>query len=179
MEGVIHDADVIDAELMELEARKPYRPIFLTDNAITLAGHVQLVIRFYGSPELIHQNFDYVHCTNYWTSADRKLTTNIEAMESIMSKELKYIGSRYPVCSVIRMRKFFRRGWWMNAGQMLKVMLQLSALDLTRIEVLEDQLTGVDTAYFFQLINRLKKDKDQMGKVDSIYIVSIIDKMFG
>ena len=48
--------------------KKPYRPIFMSSNAITLANDIQLCIRFYGNAEKIHENFDYVHCTNYWTS---------------------------------------------------------------------------------------------------------------
>jgi hypothetical protein len=40
--------------------------------------------------------------------------------------------------------------------------MQISELDLTDLAVLEDQLTGVDTAYFLQLIEKLKeKDPDE------------------
>ncbi len=46
----------------------------------------------------------------------------------------------------------------------------------TKIEVLEDQLTGVDCSYFTEVIGKLKaKDKTS---IDSAYLVEIIDRMF-
>jgi len=51
-----------------------------------------------------------------------------------------------------------------------------SELDLTDISVLEDQLTGVDTAYFLQLIEKLKEKDPE--KVNAAYLVEIIDRMF-
>jgi hypothetical protein len=53
-----------------------------------------------------------------------------EALESILTKELRYVGSRYPLCSVIRTRKFLARGWTINAGQYVKMCFQISQLDL-------------------------------------------------
>jgi hypothetical protein len=93
-----------------------------------------------------------------------------------MSKELRYVGSKYPVCSVIRLRKFIARQWTINAGQILKMLMQINELDLTDIKVLQDQLTGVDSAYFCELIGKLK-DKDPQ-KVNSAYLCEIIDRIF-
>lgn len=153
-----------------------YRPIFLTTNAITLSNRIQIVLRFYGEPDAIHESYDYVHCTNYWTSWEKKLVLRQEALESLLSKELRYVGSKYPVCSIIRLRKFLTRQWTINAGQILKILMQINDLELTDPKVLEDQLTGVDSAYFCQLISKLKeKDPD---KVNTAYLVEIIDRIF-
>ena len=169
-----------ETEKMALEsedADKPkYRPVFLTNNAITLSHRVQLVLRFYGEPEEIHANYDFVHCMNYWTSWDEKLVLKQGALESILTKELRYVGSKYPVCSVMRLRKFIARGWTVNAGQVLKMIMQMNELDLTIPSVLEDQLTGVDSAYFCDLMKQLK-DKDP-AKVNSAYLCEIIDRIF-
>jgi len=156
---------------------KHYRPIFLTTNAITLSDKIQIVLRFYGEPDQIHENYDFVHCTNYWQSwGGGKLVLRPEALEALLARELKYVGSKYPICSMVRVRKFVGRGWRINAGQILKMAMQISQLDLTNLQVLEDQLTGVDTAYFLQLIERLKeKDPD---KVDCAYLCEIIDRIF-
>ena len=54
--------------------------------------------------------------------------------------------------------------------------MQISELDLTSIPVLQDQLTGVDTAYFVQLIERLKEKDPE--KVNAGYLVEIIDRLF-
>lgn len=161
-----------------------YRPLFLSANAITLSDKIQIVIRFFGDPNTIHQHYDYVHCTNYWTSKDRKLVLKQPALEALLSKELIYVGSKYPLCSVIRTRKFIKRGWSINAGQYLKMCFQISKLDLTDIDILEDQLTGVDAAYFAQLIDGLRshsekeKEEGKDFKVEYGYLASIIDKIF-
>jgi hypothetical protein len=158
------------------DGKQKFRPVFMTSNAITLSDKLQIVLRFQGTPDEIHANYDFVHCTSYWTSWDETLVLKPEAMESILCKELRYVGSKYPICSVVRLRKFISRGWRINAGQILKMAMQISELDLTDIKVLEDQLTGVDTAYFLQLIEKLKeKDPD---KVNAAYLVEIIDRMF-
>ena len=154
---------------------EPYRPVFLSTNAITLAGRIQIIIRFYGTPEQIHENYDYVHCTNWWTKK-AGVVLNQPALESLITRELRYVGSKYPICSIIRMRKFIKRGWTVNAGQILKMCMQVSDLDLEDLATLKDQLTGVDVAYFMEVIESLRA-KDSV-RVDSAYLLEIIDRMF-
>lgn len=176
--GDIEEAmeETTDAALAVDDGKPKYRPVFLSTNAITLSHKIQIVLRFYGSADTIHENYDYVHCTNYWTSKDDELVLHQPALESLLAKELRYVGSKYPICSVIRLRKFIKRGWTVNAGQILKMVLQISELDLKDHAVLQDQLTGVDAAYFVQLVSKVKeKDPD---KVNSAYLVEIIDRMF-
>ena len=161
----------------EPEPGKPkYRPVFLSTNAITLADKIQTIIRFWGEPAEIHVNYDFVHCTCWWTSHDNHLELPGAALEAMLTRELRYVGSKYPICSLIRVRKFTARGWTINAGQILKMCLQLNELDLLDVKVLEDQLTGVDVAYFNEIINKLKKsDQD---RADSAYLLEIVDRMF-
>lgn len=177
--GYVNDA--VDVLKVEEEEEKPqFRPIFLTDNAITLSGKIQLVIRFYGSPEEIHDNYDFVHAMSWWRSEDGHLELPAKALEAILTKELVYHGSKYPLASIIRTRKFIQRGWTINAGQYLKMALQLHDLDLSDIKVLEDQLIGMDAAYFRQIINHLqeKQLEDEHFKISSAYLIEIIDRMF-
>lgn len=153
-----------------------FTTVFLSTNAISLSGKVQIVLRFFGEPEDIHKNYDFIHCTNYWTSWDGNLVLNQPALESLLAKELRYVGSKYPVCSLFRLRKFIQRQWTVNAGQILKIAMQISALDLTDIKVLEDQLTGVDVAFFIDLVDKLKEKDPE--KVNSAYLVEIVDQLF-
>lgn len=160
----------------EADARPIFSPSFLSSNAISLRGKVQLILRFYGEPDEIHSSYDFAHCMNYWESGTSTLTLRQEALESLLSKALVYKGSRYPLCSIIRSRKFIERGWRINAGQYLKMAMQVSRLDMTNHAVLEEQLTGVDVAYFAEVIEKIKaKDPE---KVDAAYLTEIIDRMF-
>lgn len=179
---VMGDAGEIEDTYQETEEAalavedSEYRPVFLSTNAITLSGRVQLILRFFGDAEELHKNYDFVHATNYWTSKSGDIVLRPEALESLLSKELRYVGSRYPICSVIRLRKFIKRGWVINAGQILKMMLQISELDLSDPVVLKEQLTGVDSAYFIEVMSKLReRDPD---RVDAAYLVEIIDRMF-
>ena len=159
--------------------KNKYRPVFMSTNAITLSDQIQIVVRFYGTAEEIHKHFDFVHCTNYYTSADDKLVVTDKALLSLMNRKLSYVGTLYPVCTIIRLRKFLRRGWTFDAGLALKIAHQMSELDLTDPVVLEDQLTGVDAAYFEELINILKADKAAGKTIDDTYLMNLIDRMFG
>lgn len=164
----------------EAQDDKPkYRPVFLSSNAITLSDKVQLIIRFYGDPEEIHSNYDFAHCTSYWLSATGELVLPNEALQAILAKELVYRGSKYPLASVIRTRKFIQRGWVINAGQYLKMCMQLSDLDLSNVNVLEDQLTGVDLGYFSQIISLLREKQTENTdfKITMAYVTEIIDRI--
>jgi len=185
VDELLEDADEIPGEELDNTVKEKYQPVFMSGNAITLSGKIQLIIRFYGDADKIHENFDYIHCTNYWLSSTNDVYTNSAALEALLARELVYSGSKYPLCSIIRIRKFIKRGWRINAGQILKMSYQLSNLDLTDIDVLEDQLIGVDTVYFMNLIDKLretmhnrKEAGDPMIDMDT-YITSVIDKIFG
>ncbi len=153
-----------------------FLPIFMSSNAITLSDKIQIVVRFYGDPEQIHANYDFVHCTCYWKSWDEELVTPVRALTSMMSKELIYCGSKYPLCSIIRIRKFIARKWTISAGQMLKMIIQLNELDLLDVKVLRDQLVGVDSAYFAEVLSRL--EEKGTDRVDAAYLLEIIDRIF-
>lgn len=56
------------------------------------------------------------------------------------------------------------------------MVMQLSEMNLKDIRVLEDQLTGVDAAYFLEVISKLKEKDPE--KVNTAYLVEIIDRMF-
>lgn len=155
---------------------KDYRPIFLSENAITLSGEIQLVVRFYGEPDKIHDNYDFVHAKCYYDYNEDKLVLPAEALEALLSRTLVYQGSLYPICSVFRTKKFLQRGWRITAGQQLKMMWQISELDLTDKELLKEQLIGVDAVYMWQLI-RLLKEVDP-SKIDSAYVSNLIDTIF-
>ncbi len=173
-------ADYIEAAIGESAEdegkQQKYRPVFLTANAVTLSDKIQLITRFFGEPKEIHENYDFVHCTSFYSSWNGQLELPHEALTSLLSKELRYVGSKYPICSVIRMRKFIERGWYITAGQILKACWQISELNLNDTAVLEEQMTGVDLAYFEQVIRALRERDEKT--VDSAYLFELLDKIF-
>jgi hypothetical protein len=176
-EFIPEEADQTESESTE---KPKYRPVYLTSNAITLSDKIQIVIRFWGDVEEIHKNYDFAHCTCSWSSWDNNLILPQKALECIINKELYYIGSKYPLCSIIRARKFIDRGYSINAGQYLKMCLQLNDLNLHDVETLKDQLVGVDSAYFNMAINAMeqKAQNEPEWKVDNSYLFEVINKIF-
>lgn len=161
------------------EDKLNYTPLYFSPNAISLSHNLQIVLRFWGTAEQIHKTFDYIHATNYFTFKEG-LVRNLEAVESILTKQLKYQGSYYPVTSIIRAKKFIKRGFNIGAGELLKIMFQISQLDLTNPDVLEEQLIGVDVAYFDLIITALrnKMDSDKDFKLSAEYFNKLIDRVF-
>lgn len=174
------EPNVGETEQEQKEEKPRYRPRYFSTNAISLTDKIQLVIRFYGSVEEIHENYDFVHCTCSYDVKDNKVNLPVRALETIINKELFYTGSKYPLCSIIRTRKFIKRGWSINAGQYLKMCLQLNELNLKDMEVFADQLVGVDSLYFEQAIAIIKKkQKDEPDfKIDNTYLFEVINRIF-
>ena len=162
------------------DSKEKYRPRFITSNAISLSNKIQIVTRFYGEVEEIHKNYDFVHCTCAWSSWDNEVFLPPKALECIINKELYYVGSKYPLCSIIRTRKYIERGYHINAGQYVKMCMQLNELDLKDVKVLEEQLTGVDTTYFQMMVDELQKHMEETSdsRVDTSYAMQLINKLF-
>jgi hypothetical protein len=159
-----------------MKASAPYEPVCITDNAISLSSKLQIIIRFFGTPEEIHKNFDYVHATNVYEYNFDHLHLNPEALEATLSKSLTYVGSLYPVASVFRMRKFIERGWRIHMGDILKILLQINELDLKDKSVLYEQIIGLDIAYIMEF---MKAVEDQKIPLSSVYLSKVLDEVFG
>ncbi len=175
-----HEPEESEESVPDADKKDKYRPVFLTSNAITLSDKIQVVTRFYGEVEEIHKNYDFAHCTCAWSSWDNNLSLPQKALECIINKELYYIGSKYPLCSIIRTKKYINRGYTINAGQYLKMCLQLNELDLHNIETLKDQLVGVDSTYFTMALEKLeqKKSEDPNFEPDNSYLFEVINRIF-
>ena len=163
---------------LEPKCIQSYEPRCITGNAISLNDKVQLITKFVGTPDEVHKNFDFVHCTCYYEPSSDNLVIPVDAAVSMLTKELKYQGSLYPLASIIRTRKFIKRGWSINAGQYLKMILQLQGLNLYDLNVLKGQLMGVDSLYFNQMLQQVSDLHAEDGQVDALYLVELIDRFF-
>lgn len=164
----------LEAMINRENKKESFKVAYMTSNAITLTDGIQLITRFHGDPEDIHKNFDFVHCLNYFTY-ESGVVFNQNALVSILSKELKYVGSLYPICSLFRLRKFIKRGWTITAGEIFKIAYDVSELNLNNIDVLREQLIGVDQAYFMEILSELENiDKN----LDRTYMFELINRIF-
>lgn len=117
-----------------------FQPINFSINAITLSSGIQVVIRFCGSVEEIHKTFDFVHSKNYYTPDN--LVLNADSLEAILAKELRYVGSGFPLCALFRVNKFLKRGWKISPNELLKISYDIGRINFDDPEFLEEQLSG-------------------------------------
>lgn len=159
----------------KLKSKSSYDIALISSNAISLNDDIQIITRFVGDPKEIHKNYDFIHTTNYYTPSEG-LVLNQPALESILAKELKYVGSLYPICSMFRIKKFIERGWTITAGEMLKIAFDINKLDLTDMNILKEQLIGVDAAYFNEVLSILNETNSK--ELDRTYLFEVINRVF-
>jgi hypothetical protein len=98
----------------------------------------------------------------------------------LLARELRYVGSQYPLAALLRSYKFVQRGFTRpHAGHLLVLALQLAKLDWEDPRVWEEQLTGVDFAYFREVIERIRKllaEGVGMQEIISTYLVQIVEE---
>lgn len=112
----------------------------------------------------------------YFDYYTRHLELPGPVLESILSRSLVYKGSLYPVASVFRLRKFLNRGWRISFDQIMKMLFQISSINLTDPNVLKEQLTGVDTSYMASFIYKATQDDKQL---DTDMLVQLLEDMYG
>ena len=142
------------------DSKQKYYPIYASSNAITLTDGIQIVARFVGSPELLHTNFDFIHTKSYYDYCFNKLVIPKSVYEAVMNKTLIFTNSKYPLCSLFRIKKMMKRGWKISAGEIFKIAFKLNEYDLKDINVLYDQLIGVDSVYFSSIIASLTSNNE-------------------
>lgn len=161
-----------------LEDAMQYKPMFISPNAITLSGNIQLITRFFGEPIEVHEYYDFEHCRCYYSPFDGTLVLPASSLESILTKELVYTGSKYPLASIIRTRKFMERGWNISAGEYVKMALQLNEFNLLDTEVLKEQLCGVDLQMFEDVIQEIKNQTEEGAELTNELVIDLIDERF-
>lgn len=168
---------------VEKQADEKYQPLVVTSNAISLSDKVQIVTRFADSADKIAENFDFLHTKGIYDYANDQLILHDDVIAAIQQKRLTYTGSEYPLASLIRSRKFLKREWSINAGQYLKMAIEISKLDLSDPVVLKEQLVGVDLLIFDAFLRALEeKNKGEMDettfeeKFDNLF--DLIDEAF-
>ena len=159
----------------KMKSKSSYAIALISSNAISLNDDIQIITRFVGNPAEIHKNYDFIHTTNYYTPSEG-LVLNQPALESILAKELKYVGSLYPICSMFRIKKFIERGWTITAGEMLKIAFDINKLNLTDMNILKEQLIGVDAAYFNEVLSILNETNSK--ELDRTYLFEVINRVF-
>lgn len=135
-----------------------FEPIYISENAITLQGGYQIIYRFYGEEKEVSEKFDFEHCKGTYSILGG-LNVTKDMLQAILTKELIYTNSYYPLSSLLRMKKYMERGWNISSSNILKIVSDLNNLDLYNPQTLQAQLIGVDLMYLEEFADLLENKK--------------------
>ena len=136
MEEFVNDFDIyferqVEADIVKgyykrqtIDKTKKFHIKLITDNAINLSDKIQLITRFTGSPEEVTKNFDWAHIKSYYKYPD-KLVIIPDTYRLIVEKELIYTGSQYPLSSLLRLKKYIKKGWNVSTKTMVHIILDV------------------------------------------------------
>jgi hypothetical protein len=110
---------------------EPCRPLAMTANAVYLSYCIQLMTIFYGEPAWMVSNYDFHHCSGYYTAREGRLVVLEETRQAIAARSLRYRpGRTFPMLSVLRLPKFIARGYTIDLGQLFQLLAEVAAAGL-------------------------------------------------
>lgn len=108
-----------------------YHLKLITDNSINISDKIQLITKFYGNPKEVTANFDWKHIKSYfWYNESHnnekyELVLTDDVYRLIVEKELIYTGSSYPLSSLLRLKKYLKKGWTVSNLTMVTIILEV------------------------------------------------------
>lgn len=147
----------------ELVIRKECTIAFKSSNAITYkttAGTIIQLISFkFGSPLTIFDSFDFTFCMGAYLFKSQQFLLHPEFLQHLSQRRLVYNSSNgYPLSTLFRIKKFIqKRGFFIDAVNLLKVALSIHKLDLSNKAELHRQLSGVSTHALEALMSKLER----------------------
>jgi hypothetical protein len=102
---------------------KKYHVKLITDNAINLSDKIQLITKFTGSPSEVTDKFDWQHIKSYYDCNTEKLHLTSDVYQLVVEKDLIYTGSDYPLSSLMRLKKYIKKGWNVSNTTILHIAL--------------------------------------------------------
>jgi hypothetical protein len=108
----------------DLKKKKVFLPKLITENSINLTDKVQIIIKYFGNPKEVIELFDWQHIKSYFTLQDGLIIKD-DVYKLIVEKELIYTGSNYPLSSLLRTRKFLKKGWTISTKTMVHIVMDI------------------------------------------------------
>lgn len=132
---------------------RPYQLIVLPD--------------LFGGPEDIFKCYDFTVCMGAYQffeqSADHAREGFVfgdDFLKHVAQRRLVFhTGTMFPICSMLRVMKYVKRGFFITGMETLKIGLSIHALKIETYADLRRQLQGIDTAFLADLTYQMKEDE--------------------
>ena len=141
---------------------------FFTPNALTYkiienGTKVQLITAFTGTAEEIFGKFDFTCCMGAYHFMNKEFKFHKDFLPHLSQRRLVFnTDTPYPLSSLVRVRKYIKKkGFTMDAVQLVKMALSIHNLELDDYATLKSQLQGVDILLFKQFLDKLEVRKNE------------------
>lgn len=127
---------------------------FETPNCVTInTDFVKVQLCKYNYPTMARlvESFDFAHVQIAYDVFTQDVTYTEQAKEAFISRTTTFTGSEYPLSSLIRLNKYYERGWITGRGLIGEVLLIFKAIlerGFKDYEDFKDQLNAVDLNFF-------------------------------
>ena len=101
---------------------------FESPNAITMKNKMQFMTKHYGPPNYMVNSFDFQHLKVYKVIGVPIIVATKDFYQILVEKHLIYSGSEYPLASLMRIRKYIKRGWFISANTMLDIVFDIMSM---------------------------------------------------
>jgi hypothetical protein len=146
-------------ERINLESYKNKINIFETDNSVTFihkGQKYQIINAFYLPMEELFNKYDFTVCMAAYDVLNEKFLLHDRFLMDATEKRLVFnIGTEYPICSLLRVLKYQKKGYNINGLELIKMSLTIHKLNLENYGELKKQLQGIDTLFLKELTDTL------------------------
>ena len=133
-----------------------------------------IIFDWFDAPEDIFNLFDFTICQSAFDG--KNFYFSKDYFKDVMSRSLFYNkNTRYPVSSLLRLKKYFKKGYKISRNQFLKMCLNVSNRNIETYEQLESEIGGV---YGIELDKIMPDLKDNFSLDKFINDIDNIDVEF-
>jgi len=177
LDAFFYEEADFDTMVKDIE-NKGFTPAFKTNNALSynLLPHgetnsirVQLIRKYFGTPNEIISKFDYTVCMaayepNHGVNWEWGTMTVDDRFLYHLSEKLLVFNHKteYPIASLWRAKKYLKREFKLPAIECIKLALAINNLKIGSYEGLKDQLEGIDTFFLKDLTDAMLEKADEV-----------------
>ena len=129
---------------------KPYQLIVMPD--------------LFGDPKTIFNYYDFTVCMAAYqfnaNGEDNGFIFGDDFFKHIGQRRLVFnTGTMFPICSMLRVMKYIKKGFYITGMELLKIGLSIHSLKMETYADLRQQLQGIDTAFLEDLTSQMEPDE--------------------
>ena len=123
----------------------------------------QLIVMpsLFGDPKTIFSYYDFTVCMAAYQFSkdgqDEGFVFGEDFFKHIGQRRLVFhTGTKFPICSMLRVMKYIKKGFFIGGMELLKMGLAIHSLKLETYADLRSQLQGIDTAFLSDLTAQMR-----------------------